>query len=382
MPATVHPDLIDAGWNDVLAWLPGDLDDLARRTFGFRRRGQIRSAADLLRIAMAYAVLDFSLRSSATWMTTHGLGDISDVAVLGRLRRSEGFLGAVLARLLSSRLALSPTPSLPYRVRLLDATCLSAPGSEGADWRVHASYDVARATIDHVDLTDNHGGENLSRADAQPGDVVIGDRGYGHATRMIELREGGAHFVVRIGHGTVPLCDRDGNALDPLAFARRRRARAGRPPRVESTAVFLRDDRARAWPLRLVVVRKSAEATRKDRAKIEKEATRKSKRPTQRTLDAAAFALLLTSLPATDADDVTVAELYRVRWQVELTFKRWKSIFDLDRLRADDPGLARAYVYAKLIAACLADTLARTARAFSPWGVPLSALDMASHRLA
>jgi hypothetical protein len=382
MSTPAHPDLVDAGWSDVLAWLPDNLDDLAKRTFGFRRRGKIQSAADLLRIAMAYAALDFSLRSVATWMATHGLGDVSDVAILGRLQRAEGFLAAVLAKLLSSRLQPSPTPPVRYRIRLLDATCLSAPGSVGAEWRAHASYDVATGQIDRIELTDERGGENLSRAGAREGDVVLGDRGYGHARRMLELREGGAHFVVRIGHGMVPLTDCAGTALDPLAFARRRRPKAGRPPRVEAADVFLRDDRQRDHPLRLVVVRKSAEATRKDRAKIAKQASRKGKKPTQRTLDAAAYAFVLTSLPASDADAATVAELYRVRWQVELAFKRWKSIFDLDRLRAYDPNLARAYIYAKLIGACLADTLACTARAFSPWGVPLSPLHLAALRVA
>ena len=148
---------------------------------------------------------------------------------------------------------------------------------------------------------------------------------------------------------------------------------AGRPPRVECADVFVRDDVSQAYPFRLVVVRKSAEATRKDREKIRKEASRKGQQPTQRTLDAAAFAFLITSVPAVHADGATLAELYRVRWQVELNFNRWKSIFDLDRLRADDPALARAYIYAKLIAACLADTRARSARAFSPLGSTNSA---------
>jgi len=58
-------------------------------------------------------------------------------------------------------------------------------------------------------------------------------------------------------------------------------------------------------------------------------------------------------------------------WDIELLFKRWKSLLGLSNLRADDPDLARAYIYAKLIAAVLSDKMVRQWRAFSPYGVPV-----------
>lgn len=66
-----------------------------------------------------------------------------------------------------------------------------------------------------------------------------------------------------------------------------------------------------------------------------------------------------------------LAELYRVRWQVELGFKRWKSLLDLADLRAREPGLATCYILAKLVAAVLADAISCAPREFSPWGYPL-----------
>lgn len=373
MSTSVNAELVGAGWRDVAAWLPSNIDELAAKTAGFRRRRGVRSASDLVRVALAYAVLDLSLRSVATWMATHRLGEVSDVAVLGRLRRGADFLGAVFASMLSRQLWAPPSREFPWRVRLVDATTVSAPGSDGADWRLHAGYDVARGVVDSVTITDGRGGEHLERIEPGPGEVLVGDRGYAHADRMLATLARKAHFVVRIGHSTVPLVSEGGQPLDPVAFARRKRSGPGRPPRVESAHVLLRDDRERAHPLRLVVVRKSAEATRRERERIRREASRKGKSPTAKTVAAAAYTFLLTSLPASDVDAVTVAELYRVRWQVELMFKRWKSLLAIDAIRARDPDLARAYLYAKLIAAVLADTVARASRAFSPWGVPLTA---------
>jgi hypothetical protein len=371
MSRSISALLSSAAWEDLTAWLPHDLDALAAKSGGFQRRRAIQSPLEFLRLALAYGLLDLSLRSVAAWSADHGLGQLSDVAVLGRLRRGWPFLEAVFQAMLTRQVAARPVSDLPRRVRLVDATTLSAPGSTGADWRLHASYDLSTGTVDAVELTDGRGGEHLGRVPLAKGDLVVADRGYAHEARIRETLEIGADVLVRIGHRAVPLADANGEAFDPMKFATRRRSRAGRPPRVEGVVVYLRSDKQRVRPMRLVVVRKSVDATTRAQTTIHREAQRKGKQPTARTLAAARFAFLLTSIPASEADDATMAELYRLRWQIELAFKRWKSLLGIDQLRADDPNLARAYIYAKLIGVVLADTIARQWRAFSPYGVPI-----------
>lgn len=371
MSASIRDLLSSSAWDDLAAWLPRNLDELAAESQGFQRRRAIRTASDFVRVAMAYSVLDLSLRSVAAWCGEHRLGDLSDVAVLGRLRRGWPLLAAVVRELLATQVTAPPRGDLRRRVRLVDATTLSHPGSDGADWRLHATYHLARGVIDGIELTDGSGGEHLGRVPVSAGDLVVADRGHAHEQRLWETLSAGADFLVRIGHSAVPLIDAGGAAVDPVAFATRKRAGAGRPPRVESRVVYLRVDADQTRPLRLVVVRKSVEASNRERQRAAREARRKGKEPTARTLDAARFTFLLTSVPAAEADDATMANLYRLRWQIELAFKRWKSLLGLANLRADDPDLARAYIYAKLIAALLADKMARQWRAFSPYGVPI-----------
>lgn len=377
MSSSIRDVLSSGAWHDLTAWLPHDLDALAAESLGFQRRRAIQSPSDFVRVAMAYGVLDLSLRSVAAWCGEHGLGDLSDVAVLGRLRRGWPLLRAVVERLLSHQVSDAPRGALKRRVRLIDATTVSRPGSEGADWRVHVSYDLARGVVDGVELTDGRGGEHLGRLALAPGDLAVVDRGYAHETRVWEALETGADVLVRIGHRAVPLSDAHGAEVDPLRVATRKRASAGRPPRAESHTVFLRLDSARTRPLRLIVVRKSLDAAERDRERVRKDAKRKGKVPTERTLEACRFAFLLTSVPAREADAAAIANLYRVRWQIELVFKRWKSLLGLANLRAEDPDLARAYIYAKLIGALLADKMARQWRAFSPYGVPVRPGDVA-----
>lgn len=60
--------------------------------------------------------------------------------------------------------------------------------------------------------------------------------------------------------------------------------------------------------------------------------------------------------------------MYRARWQIELVFKRLKSLAGLGHLKKHDPQAARAWLQGKLLVALLIDALRMASEAFSPWG--------------
>ncbi len=61
-----------------------------------------------------------------------------------------------------------------------------------------------------------------------------------------------------------------------------------------------------------------------------------------------------------------MADCYRLRWQIELAFKRVKSLLHLDTLRAKDPELAKAWIFANLLAAFLIDDIIQPSLDFPP----------------
>ena len=77
----------------------------------------------------------------------------------------------------------------------------------------------------------------------------------------------------------------------------------------------------------------------------------------ERTLEAAEFMMVLTSLSAESFTAGQILALYRLRWQIELAFKRLKSLMHLDRLPAKDPDLARAWIYSHVLLAILIDEM-------------------------
>ena len=60
------------------------------------------------------------------------------------------------------------------------------------------------------------------------------------------------------------------------------------------------------------------------------------------------------------------------RWQIELHFKRIKSLLRLGHLPKRSDESARAWIQGKLLTVLLIERLIEDARFFSPWGSPIS----------
>ena len=82
----------------------------------------------------------------------------------------------------------------------------------------------------------------------------------------------------------------------------------------------------------------------------------------------AQYVLVFTTLPASAASTEQILEAYRLRWQVELTFKRMKSIAQIGHVPKHDDQSSRAWLYGKLFVALLSQKLARVGNTISPWG--------------
>jgi hypothetical protein len=253
---------------------------------------------------------------------------------------------------------------------VVDATTISRPGSVGTDWRVHLCYNLESLTIDSIDLTDASGGESLLRFAAEPDDILIGDRIYATRRGLWSVSQSGGHFVVRLNWQNLPLCTPDGNSFSLLSFLR------SLPDAVPQTcSVLTAPDQAHqipSIPCWLVAVRKTEAAAQAARKEILRERAKKGRSVDPRTLETAGYTFLITSLGNDAASAEEVLELYRFRWQIEIAFKRLKSLLALDKLPARQPELARTFIYAKLLAALLLDDFTHQFLAFSPWGFQLA----------
>ena len=359
-------NLLETQWSYLLSMLPAqlDLEASARDKKALLRRRVVQSAETLLRLALVYCC-GLSLRQTSCWVQMQGLGKISQVGVMKCLRRSASWLGFLVVSKLAERSECRQIQGL--RLRLVDATTVSAPGSQGTDWRVHLGFDLGSLSIDAVELTGAEGGESLSRFQVGPREVLIGDRGYAHRRGLWSVRQSKGDFLVRLNWQNLPLQTPEKERFDLLQAARSLSDTEVAEFAVQTVATR----KEPAMAARVVMLRKSEEAAEQARQKIRQAARKKGRQVDPRTLEAAGYIFLLTSLPADQLKAAEVMELYRFRWQVELAFKRLKSLWGFGSVPVKDPDLARTYIYAKLLIAVLTEDLTETLRAHSPWGFRL-----------
>lgn len=198
---------------------------------------------------------------------------------------------------------------------------------------------------------------------------MLGERGYAHRRGLYSVRQQGGDFIVRLNWQNVPLQDNDGLQVDLLALLRSL-------PEVRAKSFDLQispDPRAHipALPVRLAAIRNSEAAAGENRKRILQQSSRKGKTPAPRTLEAAGYIFVVTSLADAQASAEQVLDLYRFRWQIELAFKRMKGLLELGVLPAKEPGLARTIIYSKLLAALLLDDFTERFLSISPWGYQL-----------
>jgi len=252
--------------------------------------------------------------------------------------------------------ANAPEAAKRRMIRIVDATCVPKAGAgekqRNALWRVHSAFDLPHERFGHFELTDERGGETFDRIPVVAGEIRIGDRAYLQPDRIAGVLAAGADILVRAGWRAARCCDAEGRAID-LPAELRKAASLGsidRPIRIARKS-------GGALALRLVALRKPPQEAAQARMKARREAQREGYQISQATLTAADWVILVTSLSPEEFSTADVLALYRLRWRIELGFKRLKSLIGLKGPPGSDERSARPYVLAHLLAILLLEPL-------------------------
>lgn len=350
-----HDSLLGGDWPKLVGRLGGAtvIAADARQTRAFRRARGFETAIDLLRMILAYCLGDKGLRLTAAWAASIGLADVSNVALLKRLRNCGDWLGLLVGRALATA---TPEAAHGRLIRIVDATTVPKAGADPATsnklWRIHSAFDLPCERFGFFELTDERGGETLDRVPVVKGEIRIGDRAYLQPDRLAAIRAAGADVIVWAGWRNARWLDADGGSLDLLEALRKVKTGGHL-----DMPVWIGRRSGAAVPMRLVAIRKPPLAAEAARRKARREARRGGHQLSKGTLAAADWVILVTSLAGQEFAAADILALYRTRWRIELAFKRLKSLVGLRGPPGSDERSARPYLLAHLLIILLLEPL-------------------------
>ena len=364
-------------WQLLMSFLPGNWRDLAASTGMLKGLRKDKSPEKLLRVLLIHLGCGHSLRETALRARKAQLAEMSSVALWKRLNKSQEWLRALCIELFRER-GVELAAGEGLKVRAVDGTTVKEQGRSGSLWRIHYSVRLPSLRCDFFKLTEGPGtGESLCQFPVQAGDCLLAGRGYSTASGIGYVAQAGGRVTLRVSNGALPFRTPDGGSFDLLGQVSSLRS-AGAAREWEARVAT---PQGLAVAGRVCAIRKTEEAIRIAQGRLRKQARKKGRQVKPATLEFARFVIVFTTFPAQDFPGADALEWYRLRWQVELVFKRFKSLAQLGHLPKHNDRSAKAWLYGKLLVALLVEKLIGHATAVSPWGYRLAA-STAAQRLA
>jgi Transposase DDE domain len=335
----------DTLFEKLLQDLPAESVQMARACKAFVRAKKVKTPAQLLRVVFLYCGLDKPLREVAGTFTAL-YESITDQSIAERLRACGPWVQAMLRQMFPMA-AVEPLPA-GRRFVVIDASSMQGPGATGTDHRLHIAMDLVSLQFLEVLVSDVHTGETLKHFTFAPGDVAVADRGYAQCQGMHAALQQGADLIVRLHPFSVVLGDATGAPLELCAVLKRQRMETLRTLVVTLRATGGQHE-VRGW---VHAYRLNVEQTNRARHKCRQ--GHKKGTPSAESLFLAGWVLVFTTLAPGVLSPQTIMALYRCRWQVEIAIKRWKSVLDVDALRAKATSpLAEVWLQGKLLYALM-----------------------------
>lgn len=218
------------------------------------------------------------------------------------------------------------------------------PGQENAGVKLSLRWEWQTGKLEQVEL--QHAREHdrqskVSALDLPTGSLRIADLGYFSLQDFETIDQQGSYWLSRYKTNT-RVYRENGQPIDLATYLN-----AFPADQVQMTVYLGKTHRVKT---RLVAYRLPDDLVAQRREQLQKEAQREGKTLSRTRYLLAAWAIVLTNIPPRLATDDQLFVLYRVRWQIELLFKLWKSTGLLDDWRTANPWRILTEFYAKLVA--------------------------------
>lgn len=347
---------------EIIALLPDGWREAAKTEKALIRGRNIKTPEDLLGLNFLYQIHggSYGLTSALTQISENQKG-LNKTAVDKRIVNSASWLEWICRHMCQQEGFIVEPPEWlkGYNVNIIDASDYACNGSRGSDFRFH--YMVNLFTLNSVEMyfTDASEGETLTRyKNINEKDIIVADRGYCAAKGIFHVIDHKADYVIRMRSNSFNLYNEDKTKFDLTAELKKDFT----PGRKIDLNLFMKSGK-NFIPVRICAIAKSDEDIQKSQRQIKK-ANHNRRQLSELQTVWSHFVVVATSLDESFSTE-KLLELYRMRWQIELVFKPFKSIFGGREFTARKEQSVKAWFYGKLLIAIICETLAKKGR-FSP----------------
>jgi hypothetical protein len=265
-------------------------------------------------------------------------------------------LEAAVQHLLAAKPVAIPILQRFSGVYLLDSTTITLPDALASVWpgcggstpgtaaalKLQVLWNLTTGTLAHLGLHAGRASDQRApvQAVALPsGALRIADLGYFALDQIAWLRSQGCYVLSR-WYPQTRLFDLSGCPLQLLDLLQEAH------PTLDQAVLLGAKQRI---PVRLLALRVPQEVADQRRRRIREEARAKGRTVSPHVLVLAAWTICITTVPQEQLSVTEALVLLRVRWQIELLFKLWKSYGQVDTSRSAQPWRILCEVYAKLL---------------------------------
>lgn len=324
-----------------------------------RKRG-VTSAGDLMMLSIFHLINGCSLLEISEIARLAKLGKMSDVAFMKRFEQCGDWFNWIAKQLKTSGMANYKKPEYlnQYSVLTADSSTVTEKGRSARTWRLHYAFDIFEMRSESYNITEQKVGESLVNFEFKPHQLVIADRGYSNISGMKHCSAMKADYILRMRANNFTLYDEDGKKVN-LPDILSKQTNAG----CVDISLHAGNLSGESIPIRICAMRKSPEAIAKMAKELNRKESKKQYKISQEAKLFNEYMVLVTSLP----DSVTaeqVLETYRLRWQVEILFKRMKSILNFGEVPKRRRESVITWLNGKLMLALLIEKIIATS--FSP----------------
>jgi len=345
----------------LLKELPPDYEQRAFEQGAITRLRGISSAADLMMLAMFHLHNGCSLIEMSEIARLSKLGEMSDVAFMKRFEKCADWFKAINTSLVSNGFISYEKPAWMEGKDVigLDASDVSEKGRSGRIYRLHFALDIFNMkSIEHK-ITTNKTGETLTNFNPREGQLIIADRIYGSIKSIEHCERNNAEYILRLKKNAFTVRTKGGDVIDLASHLC-----ALSENEYLDLSGFAKSSSGEMIPVRICAKKKDADSIEKTKQRIRRKESRNQYTVSDETKTFNEYIVVVTNVDGA-ASSEEILQAYRYRWQIEIYFKRLKSILDFGQLPKRREESVIAWLNGKLMIALLIEIIVAKA-SFSP----------------